>query len=74
MIESEQVKRKSADVMSDIERTISTIDGISTADAFKLGQLVREYGTVVAGETMGPLMTSLLGSFDKKPKKPWEEG
>lgn len=71
-MEREADKRKSGEVMADIERTLSTVDGISTADAFKLGQLVREYGDKKAGESLGPLIEGLLDNMGKPPKKPWE--
>lgn len=71
-MERESDKRKSGEVMADIERTLSTVDGISTADAFKLGQLVREYGDKKSGEALGPLIEGLFDNFGKAPKKPWE--
>jgi hypothetical protein len=66
-------KRKATDVLQDIERTLSTIDGIATADAFKLGQLVREYGEARAGEAVMPMISGLIDMMKPpKPKNPWE--
>lgn len=75
----EKPVRKPTDVMADIETKLATIDGISTADAFALGGLVREYGQTIAGETSSGFVTPILDMMlrprknetnDAKP--PWE--
>ena len=73
---TEPAKRGSKDVWNDIEEFLATTDGISTRDAFRLGSLVREYGSTSAGEAIGPIMTSLLTAVTKPPKtpkQPWED-
>lgn len=62
-------KRTAADVLAEIEAKLSTIDGIATADAFKLGGLVREYGNTMAGEASSGILTPILDAMMKPPKE-----
>ena len=71
-------KRTSKDVWSEIEDFLATTDGISTRDAFRLGALVREYGSTASGECVAPVMEAIFSSLTKPkppttPKAPWEE-
>jgi hypothetical protein len=71
---TKEVKRTPAMVLSEIERKLAIIDGISTADAFALGGLVREYGSICTGEAMSGLLTGMIDSV-KRPepsKAPWD--
>lgn len=64
-------QRTGAIVFAEIEAKLATIDGISTADAFALGSLVREYGDVSAGEALKATLGPILDTMGPK-KKPWE--
>lgn len=72
---TDKPKRESADILAEIEKTLSTMDGIATGDAFKLGGLVREYGQSCQGEAfssfMLPLIDSIMKPNDQPPKDPW---
>jgi hypothetical protein len=69
---------KSEAALKEISDMLATFDGVSTGDAFRLACLVQKYGDARAGEAVGPIMHSILGSFEKAmdkqnpPKNPWE--
>jgi hypothetical protein len=71
----EKEKRTAPIILADIERMLASIDGISTADAFRLGGLVREYGQATAGDIAGVFVQGLGDAILKNrlPKSPWEK-
>lgn len=70
-------KKTTADIMDEIQQVIGTIDGIATADVFKLAGLIKEYGQATAGEAASAIMKPLFDTL-LKPRKdvdePWKEG
>jgi hypothetical protein len=69
----DETKRTAADTLGEIHALVSTFDGVSTADAMRLGALVQEYGQKVGGEVMGPVLQGLLDvALKPRPKNPWE--
>lgn len=70
-------KRKSADVMVEIQTVIGGLEGIAVADIFKLAELIRDYGSKCAGEAIGPIITTMLEGITKprkNPDEPWKGG
>jgi len=72
---------KLAAALTAIESLLATVDGIATADAFRLGQLVREYGEAARTEAAylasKPMFDLLENGIERlikadKNKKPWE--
>lgn len=65
-----------AEVLDDIYARIAAIDGISTTDALNIGALIKEYGGVVAGDAMIPVIDTLFNDLNEKltkpSRKPWE--
>lgn len=69
-----KLKVKAIDKMNEIIKTLSSIDGIATGDALRLGMLIQEYGQAVAGEAIGDIMKAMLGNLGPDGKKePWQK-
>jgi hypothetical protein len=61
--------QSSAEILETITAKIASIDGISTADAFALGSLVRQYGTVCGGESAKTVIETMIDV--KKTAQSW---